>query len=557
MPNIQETRENHAFWSPVPGVQGGPTWQDLPEEALRCLTRPICAVRTADGIRFTTSGSACLGAGNAPKGALPLAGLVPPMDPARLGDASFCDDHALSLPLYAGSMAHGISSEQLVSAMGRAGMLGFYGAAGEAPGDIEAALVRLQKALPGVSFGFNLINSPNDPAWEMAVADIYLGNGLHLVEASAYIFPTPALVKYRVSGLHRGPDGSVVAPNRVIAKASRAEVAARFFAPPPEKILRRLVESGHITAIEAMLAAEVPLAQDLTGEADSGGHTDHRAALAMLPSLQQARDEAAARYGYSVPLRIGLAGGIATPQSAAAAFAMGAAWVVTGSVNQSCVESGTSDTVGALLAKAAQTDVANVPSADMFEMGVNVQVLKKGVRFAERAARLRELYKIHESLDDIPAEDRRTLEETVFRMPLEEVWEQTKRFFESRDPRQIARAAAYPRHKMALVFRSYLGQSARWANSGAPDRVDDYQIWCGPGMGAFNNWTHGSFMESPEGRSAPLVARNLLFHAAVLLRAASLRAQGVTLPASALRCPPLRDEEISKYWTVQQGNDHS
>jgi PfaD family protein len=520
------------------------------------MSHPVYAVQCAEGVRFTNAGAALIGGETIPEGALPLAGFAPPMDPARLGDASFCTDHGMSLPLYAGSMAHGISSETLVAAMGRAGMLGFYGAAGESPERVETVLVRLQDTLAGVPFGFNLINSPNDTAWEMAVADIYLRHGLRLVEASAYLFPTPALVKYRVSGIHRNPDGAVVAPNRVIAKVSRVEIAERFFAPPPEKILRRLVESGNIGADEALLASEIPLAQDLTGEADSGGHTDHRAALAMLPSLLLLRDAAATRHRYALPLRVGLAGGIATPQSAAAAFAMGAAWVVTGSINQACVESGSSDTVRSLLAAASQTDTANAPSADMFEMGVTVQVLKKGVRFAERAARLMELYKKHESMEDIPAEDRRKLEETVFRAPLEEVWDHTRRFFETRNPRQIEKAEADSRHKMALVFRWYLGQSSHWANRGVTDRVDDYQIWCGPGMGAFNDWVRGSFLERPENRSAPLVARNLLFHAAVLLRAASLRAQGVVLAPPDICCAPLREEELSRLLTVEYGKDN-
>ena len=541
-------------WRSDPVAGRDALWQ-APEEAMRRLARPVYAVQCPEGVRFTTGGTALLGVGGMMEGALTLAGIAPPLDPAWLGDRSFCDDHGLSLPLYAGSMAHGISSQTLVAAMGRAGMLGFYGAAGESPDKVEEALMRLQETLPRVPFGFNLINSPNDPAWEMAVAALYLRRGLRLVEASAYLFPTPALVKYRVSGLHRGPDGVVVAPNRVIAKVSRVEIADRFFAPPPEKILRRLVESGDITAEEALLAGEIPLAQDLTGEADSGGHTDHRAALAMLPSLLQLRDAAAARHGYAVPLRVGLAGGIATPRSVAAAFAMGAAWVVTGSVNQACVESGSSDTVRALLAGISQTDVARAPAADMFEMGVTVQVLKKGVRFAERAARLLELYKMHESIEAIPAGDRAKLEETIFRMPLDEVWEKTRSFFEVRDPRQLEKADASPRYRMALVFRWYLGQSPHWANHGVPDRVDDYQVWCGPGMGAFNDWVRGSFLEPPENRRAPLVARNLLFHAAVLLRAASLRAQGVALAPSEICCVPLQDEELSTYWTVEYGKD--
>ena len=83
---------------------------------------------------------------------------------------------------------------------------------------------------------------------------------------------------------------------------------------------------------------------------------------------------------------------------------MGAAYLVTGSVNQSCVEAGTSDAVRRMLAQAQQADIAMAPAADMFEMGVKVQVLKRGTLFAMRAAKLYELYRAHESLDQIPAD---------------------------------------------------------------------------------------------------------------------------------------------------------
>lgn len=472
---------------------------------------------------------------------------LPPTPLSALGDPGFCGDHGLALPLYAGSMAHGIASESLVEAMARAGMLGFYGAAGESPERIGDALERLRRRLGGLPFGFNLINSPGDPQWEMAVARLYLRAGLRCVEASAYIALTPALVLYRVKGIHRLPDGSVHAPNRVIAKVSRAEIAERFFSPPPEKMLRRLAESGELTREEAELARHVPMARDVTGEADSGGHTDHRSALAMLPSLLALRDAMQGRYGPSEPLRVGLAGGIATPHAAAAAFAMGASHVATGSINQACTESGSSERVRALLAAAAQTDVARAPAADMFEMGVTVQVLKKGTRFAERANLLHEHYRKHGSIEELPGDAREKLERDVFRKPLDEVWEQTAAFFAARDPRQLEKAAASPRHRMALVFRWYLGQSSKWANAGVEDRVDDYQIWCGPAMGAFNDWVRGSFLEPAGARSAPVAAKNILFHAAVLQRASLLRMQGVPAPLTHGDLAPLDMEAMDRY----------
>jgi PfaD family protein len=289
------------------------------------------------------------------------------------------------------------------------------------------------------------------------------------------------------------------------------------------------------------------MADDLTAEADSGGHTDNQPLVVLLPTMIDLRDRMQAQYRYDHPPRVGAAGGVATPWSASAAFAMGAAYVVTGSVNQACVESGTSDAVRAMLAQAQQADIAMAPAADMFEMGVKVQVLKRGTMFPMRAARLYEYYRTYGSLDEIPAADLASLEKTVFRLPLSEVWEQTRAFFRQRDPSQIDRAGRDPKHKMALVFRWYLGQSSGWANAGEPTRTVDYQVWCGPAMAAFNAWAKGSFLEDPKNRRVATLALNLLYGAAVLQRARALTGQGFALPPGTPRLAPLEPSEIEDH----------
>jgi hypothetical protein len=93
---------------------------------------------------------------------------------------------------------------------------------------------------------------------------------------------------------------------------------------------------------------------------------------------------------------------------------------------------------------------------------------------------------------------------------------------------------------MALCFRWYLGKASRWAIDGDPTRQTDYQIWCGPAMGAFNAWVKGSFLEDPAERGAEQIARNLLEGAAVVTRAQQLRTYGVAVPASAFQFRPRR-----------------
>jgi len=512
------------------------------------IDRPIYVVQTGKGeLAVAEEGVAGLGETPAPVGSLGLLAWASKLSPWQLGDASFCRDHGVRWPYMTGSMANGIASVELVSAAAGAGLLGAYGAAGQPIEVIDQAIGRLQRALGDAPFALNLIHSPNEPAHEAAVVELYLQRGVRLVEASAYLDLTPAVVRYRVTGIREDSDGRVIAPNRIIAKASRIEVAGRWFSPPPERYLKQLVAGGQITVEQAAMARRIPMAQDLTAEADSGGHTDNRPAITLIPTLLALRDRLSREYGYQMPLRVGAAGGIATPRSAAAAFAMGAAYIVTGSINQACVESGSSDAVRRMLAETGQADVAMAPAADMFEMGVKLQVLKRGTMFAMRAQRLYEAYRTYGSLEEIPAGERATLEKTIFRASFEEIWRRTCEYFTRFDPAQVEKARCDAKHRMALVFRWYLGLSSRWANAGEQSRQMDYQVWCGPAMGAFNEWARGSFLERVENRNVATVARNILYGAAVVARLNTLRQQGVPISPGWMRVLPQPVQAIKEY----------
>ncbi len=484
--------------------------------------------------------------GSEKKGALPVLSYAPAIHPKNLGESLFKQRHGLTYAYVAGAMANGITSVEMVQAASDAGMLGIFGAAGLSITQIEDAILKLRQILENRPFGSNLIHSPGDPEHEMATVRLYLKHGMRLVSASAYLNLTLPLIYYRVKGIYSDHHGNVICPNKVIGKVSRIEVARRFMSPPPEKILGQLVERKMITHQEATLAAHVSVADDITAEADSGGHTDNQPAISLLPTMLALRDEMVSKFNFPNPICVGLAGGIATPASAAAAFAMGAAYVLTGSVNQSCVEAGTSETVRCMLAETCQADVTMAPAADMFEMGIKVQVLKRGTMFAFRAAKLYELYSAYDCIEDIPQKQKDMLERDYFKCGFQYAWEQTKDFFQKQDSRQILLAEKDSKHKMALIFRSYLGQSSKWAVTGEPDRKIDYQIWCGPSMGAFNEWVRGSFLEKPENRKTATVAMNLLFGAALATRVTWLRCQGVALPPGTGNFSPMTDDSISR-----------
>jgi trans-AT polyketide synthase/acyltransferase/oxidoreductase domain-containing protein len=503
--------------------------------ALRRVREALYVVRrtsdSAMGVRFSPASVA----------GEEIAGALPPLYPEWLGDRTFQEAHGVRFPYCVGPMANGIASAALVIASARAGVLGFFGAAGLSPATVEANLEKIKAALTnGEPWGSNLIHSPNEPAIEEAVVDLYLKHGVVRIDASAFMDLTPAVVRYAAKGLRLRSDGGVERKNRILAKVSRPEVARRFLEPAPDAILADLVNRGALTSAEANLAKRVPLAEDITVESDSGGHTDNRPLGSLFPTIAALRDEIVAARGYTMPIRIGAAGGLGTPASVASAFALGAAYVMTGTVNEAAIESGLSEAGRLLLAQAGIADVAMAPAADMFEMGVKVQVLRRGTMFATRAQKLYDAYMAHNSIEALPTSVRTRLESEIFKAPLETIWADTKAFWEQRDPHEVERAMKDPHHRMALCFRWYLGKASRWANAGDPTRVMDYQIWCGPAMGAFNTWAKGSFLEDPKNREAGQIALNFLEGAVVITRAQQVRTFGVPVPPAAFEFRPVR-----------------
>ena len=466
---------------------------------------------------------------------------LPPFLPKFLGDSEFKKTYGTTYALYGGSMANGIASEEMVIALGQAGFMGSFGAGGLSPARIEKAIHTIRDSLPGKPYAFNLINSPFEPVLEQRTAELYIAYDIPVIEASAYLTLTSSLVYYRASGLSAAADGTPRIGHRIIAKVSRKEVASKFLSPAPQDILNQLVADHKITAEQAALARLVPMADDITVEADSGGHTDNRPLVSLMPVMLHLRDTYQEKYQYIQPVRIGAAGGISTPESAIAAFMMGAAYVTTGSINQSCLESATSEHTRNLLSQIEMTDVTMAPASDMFEMGVKVQVVKRGTMFAMRAQKLYELYQKYDSIEEIPVAEREKLESTIFKASLDEIWQECLQFFGERDPKQIERANQKPKDKMALIFRWYLGLSSRWSNTGEIGREMDYQSWCGPSMGAFNDWVRGSYLESPSRRRVADVNLQLLSGAAYLFRLRQLEAQGVRIPEAAREFVPRED----------------
>jgi trans-AT polyketide synthase/acyltransferase/oxidoreductase domain-containing protein len=471
--------------------------------------------------------------------AFSVLGILPALYPEWLGDRSFQETHNLRFAYVGGAMARGIASAELVIALSHIGCLGFFGSAGISPERLQKEIDTIKAGVaPGASWGMNLIHTPNEPALEFRILDLYIQNDVRRIEAAAFMSLSPAIVYFAFKGLRRGADGRVIRRHFVFAKISRPEVAVHFLSPVPQIILDQLVHEGRLTIEEAELGRNLPLAEDITIESDSGGHTDNRPLGPLFSAIMELRNRLCAQHSFITVPRLGAAGGLGTPNAVAAAYAMGAAYICVGSVHQSCLESGVSAKAKKMLESAGIADCTLTACADMFEQGVKVQVLRKGTMMPQRGNYLYKLYTNYPSLDALPVADSQRLEKELFRAPLADIWNETKAFFSRTEPSQVDRAETDGKHKMALVFRWYIGKSSQWPIAGTDGRELDYQIWCGPALGAFNQWVKGTFLENVENRNVAAVALNLLEGAAVVTRTQQLRIFGIDVPVAGFDYKP-------------------
>jgi PfaD family protein len=428
--------------------------------------------------------------------------------PESFGNPAFQQRYGCKWNYVAGSMYRGISSESMVVAMSNAKLLSFFGSAGLSIIELENRINSIQSRIThSFPYGMCLICDLNKPDVEMQQVHLFIKYHVPVIEASAFSAITPALVYCRLKGL-RLDDSGIVVPRRIIGKCSRLEVARIFLSPPPIDIVNELVALDLINNEEAVLSQNIPMVDDIAIEGDSGGHTTQGVAFALVPTIISLKNKMKQRFGYQEEIMVGYGGGIGTPNSIVSAFAMGADFIFTGSINQCTVESGAHEVVKDILSKVSIHDTTIAPAGDMFEIGAKVQVVKKYSMFPQRANWLYQLFMQYDSLEALPDGTRLRIEKEIFKKSLSQVWIDVCRY---KNAEQIQEAVENPRVKMKFLFQWYFANSNKVTMDGIEDEKSNFQIHCGPAMGAFNKWVEGTELQSWRKRHVAAIAEKLMY----------------------------------------------
>ena len=134
------------WWQPAQSLPA--TGDHALSSAVHRVTQPFFLINHNGKTAVSQEGTITIGEAK-PSGSdvLPLIGYAPALHPKELGDKQFKKSHNLRYAYVVGAMANGITSVEMVEAAGRGGMMGFFGAAGLMPNEIEAAIDHLKQRM--------------------------------------------------------------------------------------------------------------------------------------------------------------------------------------------------------------------------------------------------------------------------------------------------------------------------------------------------------------------------------------------------------------------------
>lgn len=413
-----------------------------------------------------------------------------PVAKERLGSARFRERYEAELAWVVSGTGDGAVGDEVCRAARAAGLAAFADPAPGAPD--RASLGGAGRQGRGIGL------RPGPEADEQVTA--LLAHEVRYVEAHHPHGPDAALVRFRFTGARRGPAGAPVAVRHVIARVTGLDQAAAFLRPPSAALLDELVRTAGLSAAEADVARMLPVASDLAVQAPGGWHTDGADAYQLLPAVAAL----AAGSPGPEPVHVGLCGVVGTPEQAATAFALGAAFLVSTSLTACAPAARLADALKHTLARAGDDDVTWAPTERHATLGVPARVVRRGTLFPARAGLLHRLLRAHRYFADIPEHRRRHIEEhllggSVTALP--------------------ASDSVDGRLRTADVFRWYARETARRTPGGDPVRPLDHQLPCDPDLTHFNRVTSGTALAAWTARTPGAVAEHLLTNAAELLSA--------------------------------------
>lgn len=420
----------------------------------------------------------------------------------HLGSNSFKEEYKVNYSYVVAGIQKGISSVAMIEELSENKILGFLGINGLSLDEALDLISSAKKKIPLDSIGVKVSNDLLNPDYGKTVMKHIIEEDIKKIEVSGYQKPDLALVKYRLRNIKIDEKGNVIIPHKMLVHITSVKAAQSFMRPIPENILKQLLDAEEITLKEAENARNIPMCDDICIDNNKGENR-----YGWLSTLKKISKENFNKFNLKKKVRIGIGGGIGSPQTVAMAFFAGADFIVTSSINQCTVEAGTSDYVKSLLQNAVETDFTFAPEAELFEFGEKKSVLKRGSLYHIRALKLYENYCRYESIKEIPQKEVEMITKKYFKVSFDEVYNNLK----DKLSREIVKLAEeQPKYKMALIFKELLEQCFDDALKDKNENRVNYQIKSTSAIADLNNYLKDTYLMEWKNRKTADIGKKLM-----------------------------------------------
>ncbi|WP_459480607.1 ACP S-malonyltransferase [Clostridium saccharoperbutylacetonicum] len=418
---------------------------------------------------------------------------------------NFTGEYKVKYPYVIGGIERGISSKEMIVKSGTEKILSFLGTKKMDLDEIEESIIYIKDRLTeGEPFGINITYDYFNSEISEKIINLCLKYNVKNIEVSGYTNIPNCVIRYKLEGIKR-KNGSLVCENRVFYNTARLNIE-ELLKPISESTVKNLSRE-RINYEDVSIFRNISIIDGLTIKCDGNSNNNGFNILNILPVAVRVKNKVLEKFKYMNKIYIGVGGGIGNPEALAVSFMLGADYVVTDSINQCSIEANCSELVKDLLEQVGFEDTIYVPDAERFEIGGKVQVLKKGVMFPSRANKLYELYRQYDSYYEIDEKLRSQVEKKFFMKSFEEYYDECKKGLSAEEINIIEKDE---KKKMAVVFKRYLTESSLLAQKGVDEQRMNFQIYCSPAIGVFNNYVKDSELKDWRKRSVTKIAEVLM-----------------------------------------------
>lgn len=422
----------------------------------------------------------------------------------KLGDREFMKKYNINLPYIVGPMHKGVSGYEFVKRLSDNNILSFVGTRGLSVDETQKIVVKLRGRK---NYGVSVDYDSFDKEHEKQIFELLIREKISVIQASSYFNLTENLVLYKLYGAKKNSNGENCIPNKIFLKTTRPEIAELFMTPVPENMLKKMHDEGKLSEEQVEIAKSIPLADEIIVVSFGADKTGSIPVNSFLPQVIAKKNALIKKYGYSENIHVGAAGSIGDPVSALDAFLLGADFIMTGSVNQCTAEAEISDMIKNKLQKVEIQDTEIIPTSHVYEIGMKMQVLKKGVFFTARALKLYEIYNKISKIEDIEPELLAQIQDKYFGKSIDAIYSEIKNELSEKE---IDRAETDSKFKFGLIIYWYYNYCTECAirNDNVQNLNCLIPVSCA--MGRINNFLEKTEYSDWKNRHPDIIAKLIM-----------------------------------------------